>query len=189
MEPEDKNIIISYLNGDEGAFNLLVKRHLPGVYNFVRRLYNNELDASDISQEVFVKVWKNIHKYNLEQNFKTWLFTITRNTTYDWMRKKKVYLFSELSDSDENIEFEDTLVDNEPLPDEIFAKKDLKNKLEELIQTLTPNQKEVITLHINEQMTFEEISITLSKPQNTVKSHYRRGLAQLRKIIESAPIL
>jgi len=189
MEIDDKELIQSYLNGNEVSFSLLVKKNLPSVYNFVKRLYNNESDATDISQEVFVKVWKNIHKYNPEQNFKTWLFTIARNTTYDWMRKKKVFVFSDLNNVQNDEEFADTLVDTEPLPDTIFEQKDLKNKLNTLIQTLTPDQKTVITLHINEEMTFEEIGIVLDKPQNTIKSHYRRGLAQLRKSIESAPIL
>ncbi|MES2409771.1 MAG: RNA polymerase sigma factor [Patescibacteria group bacterium] len=189
MEQTDSEIIKKYLGGDKESLDKIIDKYLAHVYNFVRRLYNNESDATDITQEVFIKVWKNIHKYNPAQNFKTWLFTIARNTTVDWMRKKKVYVFSDLENGEEDESFADRLVDIEPLPEDIFSQKELKNNLEKLLTTLHPDQKSVIILHISEDMTFDEISKVLRKPLNTIKSHYRRGLEKLRKNIVNAPNL
>ncbi|MES2224250.1 MAG: RNA polymerase sigma factor [Patescibacteria group bacterium] len=189
MEQTDSEIIKKYLSGDKESLDKIIDKYLAHVYNFVRRLYNNESDATDITQEVFIKVWKNIHKYNPAQNFKTWLFTIARNTTVDWMRKKKVYVFSDLENGEEDESFADRLVDIEPLPEDIFSQKELKNNLEKLLTTLHPDQKSVIMLHISEDMTFDEISKVLKKPLNTIKSHYRRGLEKLRKNIVNAPNL
>ncbi|MDB5204187.1 MAG: putative Sigma-70 family, polymerase ECF-type sigma factor [Candidatus Taylorbacteria bacterium] len=189
MELTDQEIIESYIEGNKESLNILVNKYLSHIYNFVKRLYNNESDATDITQEVFIKVWKNIRKYNPNQNFKTWLFTIARNTTVDWMRKKKVYTFSDLESPDDDESFGDKLIDSEPLPEAIFTQKELKTNLEKLLIVLHPDQKTVILLHISEDMTFDEISKVLKKPLNTIKSHYRRGIEKLRKNIVNAPNL
>lgn len=186
MEKTDQEIIKSYLAGEQKSFEYLVSRYVHHTYNFVRRLYNNEHDARDITQEVFIKVWKSIHKYNPNQNFKTWLFTIARNTTIDWLRKRKEQVFSDLNPNDDE-DFEDTLVDNEPLPDAIFAQKELRINLESFLNILPIDQKTIILLHIIEDMTFDEISLILEKPLNTIKSYYRRGITRLRESLESAP--
>ena len=96
MEITDKQLIDDYLNGNDAAFALLVQRQINPVYNFVYRLVRNTQDAEDITQETFVKMWKNLKRYNQDQNFKTWLFTIARNTAIDSLRKKKSFVFEQL---------------------------------------------------------------------------------------------
>ena len=165
-------------------FEDLVGRYLKSVYNFVFRIIKDKNSAEDITQETFVKVWKNLDKFDSEKNFKTWLFTIARNTTIDYLRKRKNISFSHFDKDDkEDRKFEESIYDTEPLPDEIFMKKELGKELEKALTEIRPDFREIILLHYTEYLTLEQISEVVGKPLNTIKSHHRRGLAALRKLI------
>lgn len=152
-------------------FELIVKQHLKSVYNFTYRLVKSEAEASDLTQEVFIKVWKNLSRFDSSKNFKTWLFTIARNTVIDhWRRKKELPL-------PEDLEIEDV----SPLPDELFFQSENKQKLDQALDTLSLDYKTVVVLHSLEELTFEEVSQIVGKPLNTVKSQYRRALHQMRE--------
>lgn len=164
-------------------FDLIVKQYLKPIYNFAFRLSGNESDAADITQEAFLKVWKNIKNINSDKNLKTWIFTIARNTTIDWFRKRKNISFSKMGEGENENNFEESIEDIEPLPDEIFERKELKKELEIALSKIRPDFREIIFLHYSENMTFEEISKIVGKPLNTVKSHHLRALSALRKLL------
>ena len=183
MQPDDLSLIEAYLAHEPRAFEHLVERYSTPIYNFVYRLCGNSDEAYDITQEIFVKVWKNIKKYNKKNKFSTWIYSIARNTTIDWLRKKHAVLFSQLNSStdDEAESFENNLIDTEPLAPELFARQELSLVLQKALEQLTLDQRTVITLrHINE-LSFKEIADILSLSINTVQSQYRRGIIQLRK--------
>lgn len=162
----------------------VVRDYLGLVYSFVFRLTGEKEEASDMTQEVFVKVWKNLGKYNPEKSPKTWILAIARNTAIDWLRKKRPLVFSKLDPEGEGgkQEFEESLVDSGLLQDEVFAQKESREKLDEIIKLLTFNQREVFLLHLEDDLTFEEISKLLGRPTNTVKSQYRRALMHLKSL-------
>ena len=170
---------------------LIINQYLKPVYNFVFRIVNDKNEVEDITAEVFVKVWKNLEKITHPNpslitgeglpNLKPWIFTIARNTTIDYLRKRKNIVFSELGD-DQKI-FEESIVDVEPLPDEIFNKKELARELENALSKIRPDFREIILLHYTEELTFEQISEIIGKPLNTVKSHHLRALSALRKFL------
>jgi len=83
MDETDQQLIESYFDGDEAALAVLVNRYLKPVYNFAFRLTGNQADAEDVSQETFLKAWKNIKKFRADENFKAWILKIARNTAYD----------------------------------------------------------------------------------------------------------
>lgn len=185
MYDEDLQIINQYLNGDIQAFEKIVGKYIKTIFSFTKRLTGNVDAATDITQETFIKCWKSIHKYDLKQNFKTWLFTIARNTAIDFMRKRKEYVFSDFDNSYDDTTFSDTLVDNEPLPSEIFEQKEIKQTIDNLLNQLSIDQKVVVILHDIEGLTFDEIGIVLHKPLNTVKSQYRRSIQNLKNLLLS----
>ena len=116
MDESDEDLITGYSNGNQQAFKELIDRYTPQIYNFVVRFVGPD-NAPDVTQDVFIKVWKNIEKFDVERaHFKTWLFTIARNTTTDYLRKKKSIVFSDL-DTEEGI-FEDNVEDEAILPSE-----------------------------------------------------------------------
>jgi RNA polymerase sigma-70 factor (ECF subfamily) len=164
----------------------ILSRYLKSVFNYVFRIVGDKSETEDIVQEAFVKVWKNLKKFNPENNFKTWLFTIARNTAIDQLRKRKNISFSQidsLTDGEDEKNFQGNVVDIEPLPDEIFMRKELNEELENALSKIRLDFREIIFLHYMEDLTFEEISGIVDKPLNTVKSHHLRALATLRKII------
>ncbi len=167
-------------------FDQIVKEYSLSIYNFVYRLSGDKDETPDLAQEVFLKVWKNMGKFDQQKSFKTWIFSIARNTVIDWFRKKKSLNFSALQADEEDHSFEDALADIEPLPDEVFRRKELVSELENAMAHLTPHQKTVIFLHHTEDLTFEEISEVIKKPMNTVKSQYRRALLELKGLLLAA---
>jgi RNA polymerase sigma-70 factor (ECF subfamily) len=187
MEMDDQQLIADYISGDDAAFSILVKRHMQSIYNFSMRIAGNPQNAEDITQETFLKVWRNIKKYRPEQSFRSWIFTIAHNTAIDFLRKKKQLVFSDFENEEGNNMLEDTLQDPALLPDELAARAQDQQLLAGLVAQLSPIYQEVLLLYYNEQLTFDEIGRILGKPLDTVKSQHRRALLALRKLLESAP--
>ena len=168
---------------EDNDFEEIVREYLKPMYNFVFRLVGDREGAEDIAQETFLKVWRSLNKFDKNKSFKTWIFTIARNSAIDWLRKKKEIVFSELntlSDARESESFADKIMDTEDLPDEVFYRKELIVELEKALSEVRPDLKEIIILHHMEEMIFQEIAEVVGKPLNTIKSQYRRALHQIR---------
>ena len=180
MDLDDKQLVKSYIDGDEESFSILLDRHLKHVFNFVYRLCGSKTEAEDITQDTFLKVWKKIKKYNGQNSFKTWLYTIARNTTIDYLRKKKDLKFSDF-DTEEGNYIEDTLADTEKLQEDVFARHENKDIFEQIFNDISPVYKEIMMLYYNNDMTLVEISEVLNRSVNTVKSQYRRALVLIRE--------
>lgn len=177
----DEQLVKMYRKGDETALEVLVKRYLPVIFNFSRQYVGNNDTASDITQETFVKVWKNINKFDTSKKFKTWIFTLAKNTAIDWLREKKALPFSMLETETNNPL--DNLTDmGLSIADQISQKMD-NRQLALAIEQLPGKYSSVIELHNRHDLTFKEISKILKEPLNTVKSKYRRGLSLLKKTL------
>ena len=179
----DEEIIVLYKNGNQEAFKNLINKYTSSLYNFSARMVNKN-DASDIVQEIFIKVWKNINRFDEQKaSFKTWIFAIARNTITDFLRKKRNVLFSEIekNNNEENNSFEENIPDEEILPDVALEKLQDKEFLNDILNKLDNNSREVLILHYQEEMTFDEIGKILNKPLNTVKSQHRRAILELKK--------
>lgn len=176
---EDYLLIKKYFEGNTDSLKMLIDKHASSIYNFSSRFVGRE-QAKDTTQEIFIKVWKNLKSFNNEKaQFKTWLFTIARNTITDYLRKKKSLPFSFIGEEglvEENIE------DESDLPDEIYQKLQDKEMLEKVLEEIEPKYKEILILHYQEDMTFKEIGEVLNKPLHTVKSHHFRAIKKLKDI-------
>ncbi len=189
-EATDEEIITAYKNGDQEAFRSLIDRYTGPLYNFSARLAG-ESSTPDIIQEIFIKVWKNLHRFSPEKaSFKTWIFTIARNTITDFLRKKKSVVFSDLgknkterSDGDSS-SFAENIPDEHVLPDAALQKLQDRKFLDETLKKLRQSYREILVLHYDEEMTFSEIGEILHKPLNTVKSDHRRALLELKNLLE-----
>jgi len=166
----DEQLIGKYLKGDEKSLEVLIKKYLKPIHSFVYKNIGNSEVAQDLTQEVFVKVWKNLKKFDRKKQFKSWVFTIAKNTSIDFLRQKK----------------KETLSLNEDL---LFDKSDFIKSLEQkdalsevhtALQKLSPNYRAIVLLKNEGELTFNEIAQKLNKPLNTIKSRYRRALIFLR---------
>ena len=178
----DQELIAAYARGEEHAFDVLVKRYLQGIYRFLLRLVREKELAEDLAQETFVRAWKKFETFDQTRSFKSWLFAIARYAAFDALKKKQPLRFSELTRGElfeENLEA--SLPDERPSPHELMLLQEEKGQVEHLLAELPLSSQEVLLLHDDEDLTFQEIAITIKEPLNTVKSRYRRALLQLRK--------
>ncbi|NTV40916.1 MAG: RNA polymerase sigma factor [Candidatus Moranbacteria bacterium] len=177
---EDNELIEDFLGGDEKAFELIVHRYLKPLYNFAFQLTGDRVVSEDIIQDVFFKVWKNLSKFNSKKKFSTWIFTITKNTAFDWLKKKKNIPFSFLENENGENTFEKST--NSILLDIYQNEKnvELENILEKMMSQLPEISRGILLLHHIEGFTLVEIAEIFDQPANTVKSKYRRALLFLR---------
>lgn len=181
MGYSDEQIIKNYLKGDEKSLENLIKKYLKHIYNFIYRNIGNVADAEDITQEVFLKVWKNIRKFDQTKKFKPWLFQIAKNTLIDFFRKKKEISFSRF----ENNKGQNILLETLAGPSQLLSENiDSRQYLENMIDKLSPKNRAVFSYKFQDGLTFAKISEYLGESINTVKSRYRRALIKLKKIIK-----
>jgi len=167
----DEKLVFNYLKSDEKSLEVLIQRYLKLIYNYVYRRVNNYTEAEDITQEVFLKVWRNIKKFDQNKKFKSWIFTIAKNTTIDWLKKKKTLSFSNFIDKNGNNSLENKLISRS------FVSE---NNLAYITEGLSPQCQKIISLHNDHGFTFKEIAEILNESINTTKSKYHRAIMELR---------
>jgi len=170
MDKADQQIISDYLKGDEKSLEILIKKYLKPIYGFVYKYTGNVQEAEDVTQEVFVKMWHHLKKYNKNKNFKTWIFSIAKNACIDWLRRKKTIPFSELEKEGEI--------------DKFFEHVGISQLLQSTTEKLLPKYQTVLSLYYNDNLNFREIAERLEEPLNTIKSRHRRALIILRKDLD-----
>ncbi|MFA6601540.1 MAG: RNA polymerase sigma factor [Candidatus Paceibacterota bacterium] len=169
---------------DNLAFQELANRYIKAIFNFSRQYMKNKEDAEDTTQETFYKAWKNIRQYQQGKAFRPWLYAIARNTSLDSIKKKKALVFSAIQDNENDLAFEETLRDLEPLPDSLFENKTNLEALTKALESLHPDQANILILHYRDELTFQEIAEVIGSPMNTVKSWHHRALIKLRRILK-----
>ncbi len=180
----DEQLVAAYRKGNEQAFDLLVHRHLKPLYGFVYQFLRNPHDTEDVVQESFLKAWKQLRSFDASKKFKTWLFQIAKNTSFDYCKKKKTIAFSDM-DGDAEESFLDTIADYAPLPDQVFESAHLAEHLEKGLEELPLLQRAVLFLYYQGGLIFREIADILDEPLDTVKSRHRRALQTLRIVLDA----
>jgi len=183
MSKTDEKLVEDYLTGDENALRLLFKKYINHVYNFVFGYVKNRGDAEDITQDTLMKAWKSLSKFDKSKKFKTWLFEIAKNTSLNWIKKKKPVLFGEFKSEENQESLEESLEDTWSIPEEIFERKDSSRKVFEAVDRLNVNYRQILILYYKEHFNFREISEITGQSVNTVKSGHRRAILSLKKLL------
>lgn len=179
----DEKLVELYLRGRKRALEVLIKRYLTLIFNYTLKYVKDRAEADDLTQEVFVKVWKKIKKYDSRYKFKNWLYVIAKNTCLDYLKKNKAINFSELSDQNDELFFENLIKETAPSPElEITVKED-KALIADAINALPKKYQETIKLRYFSGYKFREIAGLLRVSIETIKSRNRRALNYLKKII------
>ncbi len=181
----DEKLIKDYLNGDEHALRLLIEKNIKTIYNFVFQYVGDKDDADDITQETFVKVWKNIKKYKTGGTFKFWLFRIAKNTALDHIKKKRPVTFSSLEKKDSDLNLVENITDPFPFPDEMMRRTNAAEILNKAVKKLAAPYRVILFLYYHDGLNFRQIAETLEEPLDTIKSRHRRALLTLRKELET----
>ena len=183
MEHSDITLIEASRSGDGQAFEMLLSRYLRPVYAFVLSLTHDVSMAEDVTQETSIKVWKHLNRFDASKSFKTWIFTIAKNTAYDALKKKRAIPFAAfLEDEEGEDNWSERVIDEAPLPDEMLMRADAVQRLEEKLETLSEGFAQILRLHYQEDLSLQEIAEILGEPYNTIKSRHSRAIQRLRRV-------
>ena len=186
VRQRDEALVTACQAGSADAFDQLVTLYRGKVYSMIVNMIRNDADAWDLAQDVFIKAWKALPKFEARSAFYTWLFRITHNVTYDWMRKKKVR---------GDAEFDDNLANQaEPgsvttprehgTPDQVISRGELGDRLENAIESLSTDHRAVILLKEVDGLSYQEIADTLDLSMGTVMSRLFYARKKLQSLLE-----
>jgi len=176
----DEKLVSAYRKGNEAALQALINRYLPLIYGFSKQYSGDPDKAADIAQETFIKVWKNIKKFDTERSFRSWIFTIAKNTALDWLKRRHDLPFSSFETYENGENPLINILDSRILPSVAMEQKFTAEKVNKALEHLPEHYEKVVSMHMKEQLTFQEIAKKLRAPLNTVKSRYRRALHILK---------
>ena len=159
----------------------LVDRHCGSVYAFVRRYLGPTAAVDDLTQEVWLRVIRRSDSFTGRSRFTTWLFSVTRNTCIDYLRRQKRRR-PVASPSEPSFHMEDVVDPGPPIVDNL-ARRELTEFVGEAVAELPDLQREVFLLREQTDLTFGEIAELLGVPRDTVKSRMRYALAYIRRAV------
>jgi RNA polymerase sigma-W factor len=176
---EDAQLVKRCLRGDEKGFEELLAKYRRPVYSICLRMVRNETDAEDLAQEVFVRTFNVLDRYNPSYPFSSWLYRITSNLCIDFIRKRRKGVFSldePISGDDGDMPRQVPASTGDPERD--LHTTEMMKVLEEAIGTLPEHYRIIVILRHQEQLSYEEISDNLGIPLGTVKAriHRARGI-------------
>lgn len=186
-DPTTDKLIKQAQKGDLNAFETLIIEHEKIVFNIAFRMLPNPEDAKDISQEVFIKLYKNLYKFDWKSAFSTWLYRITVNTCIDELRKRKgketesINETLDLEESNVNKQFESV----EPTPEQKMIEKESAQEILSAMNQLSDEHKIILTLRDLQNLTYNEIMSVTGLSMGTVKSRLARARIQLKNILLS----
>ena len=160
------------------SWDEVVREHSGRVYRLAYRLTGNSHDAEDLTQDVFVRVFRSLSSYT-PGTFEGWLHRITTNLFLDGVRRKQRIRFDALPD-----DAADRLSGREPSPDRVFDDRMLDADIQAALDALAPDFRAAVVLCDIEGLSYEEIAATLDVKLGTVRSRIHRGRAQLRAALE-----
>ena len=180
----DEELVRRVLSGEEELFEVLVRRYQTRIHSHVARMVGNRDDALDLSQEIFVKVFQALSRYNPEFKFSTWLFRIAGNAAIDYLRKRRprtVPLEQPIQSGDR--EGVSTFEYKSPGPDPFSELRNTERgeAISRAIAGLPPEFRELITLRHFTGLSYEEIAEIKRMPLGTVKNKLFRARAVLKE--------
>lgn len=187
-DDSDESLMLRYRDGDVRAFELLVTRHRKPLFNFILRFVRDPAAAEDVTQETFLRLVKGADAYERQAKFTTWLYTIARNLCVDASRRgkhrKAASLDAPIGDDDGAASLLDFVADGGAAVDRQAQSRELGLRLQQAIEALPDEQREIFLLREVADLQFNEIANVIGCPENTVKSRMRYALEKLREALE-----
>lgn len=169
----DKDIISGILSGNKDSYREIVSRYQQNVYSVALKMTNNQKDAEDITQEVFIQAYKSLSSFSFNASLSTWLYRITLNKALDWKRKQK------------NLISFDTILENKKIEDDNedswLQGMEQKNMVA-CVEQLPEVYQDVIKLYYFKDMSYQQIAETEGIAKKTVESRLYRAKAMLKEI-------
>lgn len=173
---EEQQWIQQVLAGDKQAFAPIINKYKNQLYATILRMTRNPQDAQDLVQDAFIKVYRNLDKYDGSGAFGGWLYRVAINHCMDEFRKK--------SYSTIQIEVDEAKVVNREHPEVVFLKKEKSRQLERLIATLPEDERLIILLRYINEMSYEDIGELMNVPLSTVRNKLHRAKKKMRDTVK-----
>ena len=176
--------------GDAAAWEEIVQNYNRRIYNICYRFAGSADDAQDLTQEVFIKLYRTISSYDTSKGaFATWVTTITRNLLVDHFRKSKQDRMTDSldtapSDHEDAQPLSDRIEDKSAPPDARVRSQEVGDTVHAALAKLSPELREAVILRDLQDMDYREIATTLKVPEGTVKSRINRGRAELARLLQ-----
>jgi len=186
-QADDSAVVTAFLGGEERAFQELVERYQTRLLNFIYRTIGDRDRAEDLVQEVFIRVYRHLHRFDRSKKFSTWAYTIASNLAKNELRNRSrspLVLFQTIQgtsdEEDRPIQFEDTT----SRPDDMYRKRHLRELVEQTVAQLPEHHRQVFVLRELEGKSYEEIAEITDCNLGTVKSRLNRARTAFAAIIE-----
>ena len=183
---DDSGVVTAFLGGEERAFEELVVRYQTRLLNFIYRTVGDRERAEDLVQEVFIRVYRHLHRFDRSKKFSTWAYTIASNLAKNELRNRSrnpLVLFQTVKknwqDEDRPLEFEDSST----RPDDMYRKRHLRQVVEESVAKLPEHHRDVFILRELEGKSYEEIAEITGCNLGTVKSRLNRARNSFAEIV------
>ena len=185
---DDLRLVALAQQGDMRSYDALVTRHRGRIYAMIRNMIHQEADAWDLSQEVFIKAWHALPRFEAKARFSTWIYRIAHNVVYDWVRKRKIESAGELNDEIFERERIDSASFTTPSggesPDATMAMGELRMKIQIALGKLSPEHREVVLLKDVQGLSYKEIAEAMSSTMGTVMSRLFYARQKLQTLLK-----
>jgi len=178
------------VSGDAAAWEEIVQKYHRRIYNICYRFAGSGDDAEDLTQEVFIKMYRTLNSYDVDRGaFMTWVTTITRNLLVDHFRKTKQERMTDSLDTVSS-DHEDAMALSEKIPDRGLSQdsrvqsREAGESVHQALQKLSPELREAVILRDLQDLDYREIATVLKVPEGTVKSRINRGRAELARLLQ-----
>ena len=183
---QDDALIRRAAQKDEQAFEQLMLLHQKAVYNICYRMAGNAEDALDLSQEVFLKLWRTLEQYQFDAALSTWLYRRTQNACIAFLRRQKRQQHASLTVSDDEAAGKELSVpDPAPLPEDRVIFNEKQEAIRTAMNALPSDFREILELRVVRNLPYEQIAQIMGLPVGTVKSRLARARLQLKKRLEA----
>ncbi len=177
---DEAALVAEAIGGSELAFRTLVERYQRPVFSLVLRMVRDHGIAEDVTQEVFVKAWMALSRYDPRRRFASWLFKIASNAAIDQLRRKKLPTTPiETSDTDQSSILDRIEDERSESPDTLVKRRELSAALEAAVAALRPEYRLVVLLRFREELPYRDIAEATGMPLGTVKTNLRRARREI----------
>ena len=186
-EPSSEDLMVKTARGDESAFETLVLRHQTSVLNFIYRFIGDRMQAKDLSQEVFLRVWQAAKSYEVEAKFTTWLYRITANLCLNELksaRRRRWLRFFQLGEENRET-VEENFADDSPSAEDLLLAKERSRQITDALQSLPENQRMAIILKRYYDLSYGEIARIMGCSVSAVESLLVRAKGILQKKLKN----
>lgn len=186
VELTDAELVRQAQQGNAKAFDLLVTRYRGKVYGMCYHLVHNEQDAWDLAQNAFIKAWRALGSFKGDSAFYTWIYRITHNVAYDWLRKHRIESDGEFNDEVNNTIAvgAETAPKHDPSPDDALKNQEIGQRIHQAIAQLSPDHRTVILLREVEGHSYEEIAEMTQTSVGTVMSRLFYARKKLQELLK-----